>query len=576
MANSRDFTGKNRKFTGTKGIVAPKGTTGERVGSESGELRFNTTTELMEYYDGTQWKAIDAPPSISSITTNDATGSGTVLNADGSTLFTITINGGNFGNGLNVQFIGSTGTVYTAGNITRVSASQITCTTLSSMGTADDPYDVRVTNVSGLSIESLDAFTYNAPPVFTVASGQLGTVYDGQVISGTTLNAGATDAEGNTITFTIISGSLPGSGLSISSSTGAITGTLSGSPSLGNYPFVVRAATTEGTVERQFSIQVVANPFIVATGGTILTSGDFKTHVFTSPGTFTVSSAGTPAGSTTVEYLVVGAGGSGSGSSPGPNEFDYAGGGGGAGGYRQNYPSPAFGGFPVSAQGYPITVGAGGGAPGTTQRGVNGNPSIFSTITSTTGGGGGSGGSAGSHPGRNGNDGGSGGGGGGSGPSSGGSGNTPPVSPSQGNPGGPGFSSNPTAAGGGGGAGASGNAGTDTSPAIGGPAGVGSPIATDFFGPTAPSYGTPGPGPGRYFAGGGGGAGGYNSNPGRSGIGGSGGGGNGAGNGGPSPAAVAGTVNTGGGGGGAQTNSPQSNSGGNGGSGIVAIRYKFQ
>ena len=44
MANSRDFTGKNRKFTGTTGIILPKGTTGERVSSNSGEIRFNTTT----------------------------------------------------------------------------------------------------------------------------------------------------------------------------------------------------------------------------------------------------------------------------------------------------------------------------------------------------------------------------------------------------------------------------------------------------------------------------------------------------------------------------------------------------
>ena len=97
MANSRDFTGKNRKFTGTKGITVSKGTTGQRVGSESGELRFNTTTELMEYYDGNAWKPIDAPPTISSISTSDARGTNDILNADGSTLHTITITGGNLG-----------------------------------------------------------------------------------------------------------------------------------------------------------------------------------------------------------------------------------------------------------------------------------------------------------------------------------------------------------------------------------------------------------------------------------------------------------------------------------------------
>jgi hypothetical protein len=49
--------------------------------------------------------------------------------------------------------------------------------------------------------------------------------------------------------------------------------------------------------------------FIVATGGTVLTCGDFKTHVFTGPGTFTVSCAGNPLGSDSVDYLVVAGGG---------------------------------------------------------------------------------------------------------------------------------------------------------------------------------------------------------------------------------------------------------------------------
>ena len=55
-------------------------------------------------------------------------------------------------------------------------------------------------------------------------------------------------------------------------------------------------------------------PFVAATGGTITTSGDFKIHTFTSSGTFTVTNAGSPGGSNTVDYLVIaGGGGSGSG-----------------------------------------------------------------------------------------------------------------------------------------------------------------------------------------------------------------------------------------------------------------------
>jgi hypothetical protein len=419
MANSRDFTGKNRKFTGTKGIVTPKGTTGERVGSESGELRFNTTTELMEYYDGVQWKPIDAPPSISSITTSDAVGTNNILNADGSTLHTITITGGNFGVGVTVKFIGNTGTEYAAGNVTRVSNSSITCKTTSSMGTSDDPYDILVTNVSGLSATLEDAFTFNAPPVFTNASGPLGNVWDGRVVTGTTLNAGATDAEGNTITFSIVSGSLPGSGLTLSSSTGAITGTLAGSPANGNYPFVVRASTTEGVVERQFSIQKIDVP------------------------------------SVTVSYLVVAGGGGGGGNGHG--------GGGGAGGFRTGTASITVG-TTLTA-----TVGTGGTGSTSPGKGTNGNVSNFtgpgvSTIESAGGGGGGTqagGGAAG-------NSGGSGGGGEGNiGP--GGSGNTPNVSPSQGNNGSGGSGAPPHyGSGAGGGAGAGGGGGNSSTGGAGG------------------------------------------------------------------------------------------------------------
>lgn len=539
MANSRDFTGKNRKFTGTKGIITPKGTTGERVGSESGELRFNTTTELMEYFDGTTWKPIDAPPTISNISTSDSTGTNTILNADGSTLYTITINGGNFSLNPTVQFIGSTGTTYSATNVTRVSSSQITCKTTNTMGTTDDPYDVKVTNTSSLTAQLDDAFSYNAPPVFTRASGTLGTVYNGQVISGTTFNAGATDAEGNSITHTILSGSLPGSGLSIASSTGYITGTLSGSPSLGNYRFVVQASTTEGVVSREFSIDVVANPFITATGGTITTVGDYKIHTFTGPGSFVVSTAGSPAGSTKIDYLVVAGGGGGA-------NGDRNGGGGG-GGFRESVPSPAAwpasplanpgGGITASVTTYPITVG--GGGAGNSNPGSAGGSSTFSTITS--GGGGASGYSSGGQPGGSG-----GGGPAPSGPKAGGTGNSPPVSPPQGSNGGTGSHDGPNGgSGGGGGATSAGGAGSPNPPGTGGNGGAGATTSINNS-PTG-------------FSGGGGGGGDLGPR-----SGGAGGGANGN---------SSASANTGGGGGGTHNNGGD---GGNGGSGIVILRYKFQ
>jgi hypothetical protein len=505
MANSRDFTGKNRKFTGTKGIVTPKGTTGERVGSESGELRFNTTTELMEYYDGNQWKPIDAPPSILSVTTNDSTGSATVLNADGSTLYTVTINGGNFGTGLNVQFIGNTGTIYTAGNITRVSASQITCTTLSSMGAADDPYDVKVTNVSGLSIESLDALTFNAPPVFVNAT-QAFSVFVGDVITGSTINVSATDAESNTITYSIASGSLP-SGLTISSSTGYITGTVGGSQ--GNFSFVVRASTTEGAVERQYSIGTKELP----SGGTITTSGNTKIHSFTTSGSFV-----NPKNNLVTSYLVVAGGGGG-------GNVSNVTGGGGAGGMRT-------GSLTISNGTKTVTVGAGGA------KGALGLDSVYDSITSLGGGHGGGEGSGGQSGGS---------GGGGTYLNNGGAGTV-----GQGNNGGNGGQvGNIHPAGGGGGAGAPGATGVNGSAA----AGAGGAGAANSLSGSSVTY-----------AGGAGGGAWVGSSA--ASAGGSGGGGNGGYHS-ADGSATPGTNGLGGGGGGGW-NSGQSQSGG---SGVVIITY---
>jgi hypothetical protein len=286
--------------------------------------------------------------------------------------------------------------------------------------------------------------------------------------------------------------------------------------------------------------------YITATGGTITTSGNYKIHTFTGPGTFCVSCGGNPLGSNTLDYMVVaGGGGGGTGCSHGA--------GGGAGGFRESsgaasgcYTTSPLGScvsaLPVTVQGYPITVGGGGaGAPNPSPKfGGDGNNSIFSTITSTGGGGGGGWTDSAGRP-----------GGSGSGSASTtltnvGAGNTPPVSPPQGNPGGSVSPPSGQRMGGGGGAGEAGNTDGD---GFGGD-GVQTAISASAT-----------------FYAGGGGAGGSscgNANA----PGGDGGGGIGSGSG----AGGAGTANTGGGGGG----SFSSQNGGAGGSGIVIIRYKYQ
>ena len=75
--------------------------------------------------------------------------------------------------------------------------------------------------------------------------------------------------------------------------------------------------------------------FVTASGGTETTDGDFKVHTFNSSGTFTVNQAGNPAGSTTVDYMVIGGGGGGGFNGRFGNAEHSAGG--GAGGFRQSF-----------------------------------------------------------------------------------------------------------------------------------------------------------------------------------------------------------------------------------------------
>ena len=103
-------------------------------------------------------------------------------------------------------------------------------------------------------------------------------------------------------------------------------------------------------------------PFTI-TGGTVLTPGDgSRYHVFTSPGTLSVSSG--PGCSGTVSMLIVAGGGGGSG--PGPNFAGGAAGGGGGVVYSTSYQ--------IYRGNHPVSVGP-GGSGGSASNGTQGTPS---------------------------------------------------------------------------------------------------------------------------------------------------------------------------------------------------------
>ena len=155
---------------GTEGTKVAVGTTAQR-GSTQGQIRFNTTIGLAEYYDGSSFKAIDSPPTISSISPTSLGESQLSSNQ------TITITGGNFSTSPTVKIVGNDGTEINPASTTRNSVSQITITTpTSGITNANEAYDIKVTNTSGLAATLADALTINATPVFATNAGSFGTV----------------------------------------------------------------------------------------------------------------------------------------------------------------------------------------------------------------------------------------------------------------------------------------------------------------------------------------------------------------------------------------------------------------
>jgi hypothetical protein len=160
----------------------------------------------------------------------------------------VTITGTNFQSIPTVDAINaSTGAITTADSVAFTNATTIVATfTLSVDGT----YYLRAENNDGLAVRSTNALlTVSDAPAWTTAAGSLGTVSNGGTINFTVAATNAT-------TFGVQSGSLPG-GASLNTSTGAITGTESGSTATTTYTFTIRATDAEAqTADRQFTITI--------------------------------------------------------------------------------------------------------------------------------------------------------------------------------------------------------------------------------------------------------------------------------------------------------------------------------
>jgi len=412
----------NPVMGGLSGLTLPTGGTGDRGSPPVGTIRYNTDLGLVEQFNALGWQSVDAPPTVSSF-------SG-VINENTNT--TLTITGSNFKSGAAAYITGpAVSSIDRALATTWVTASTITVATnaqgVNYIGGA--AFGLKVVNPSGLGGSLDPAGFIDRDPVWTSPStnGSPTLIFNSARASATVAH-NATDSDGNAITYSLASGSLP-AGASLNTSTGAVTGfSAVGADATSTYTLRATSTSSTGglvsTQDRVFQITVKAP--VTQTYTSVTTTS------WTAPFTGTV------------QVLVVAGGGAGGGGTAG---------GGGAGGLVVH---PA---FPVTS-GTPYTVTVGGGAPMPTGQntgvGSNGGNSVFGGITAVGGGGG-----SGYPPGASGQNGGSGGGAGQypgwGGPFGHGSAtaNTTAGGTGYGNPGGQ-YSGSPGSHGGGGGGGAGG------------------------------------------------------------------------------------------------------------------------
>jgi hypothetical protein len=373
------------------GILAPVANTD--LGSPTnkyGNLYMSGNISL----NGTSLNSTNAiSPRVASIS---YVGDDTAANPAGGATITLTGSG----------FVGSSvyvgGTI--AGSVSVVSSTQITFTAPAKTAGS---YSLSVVNSDGATATFVPGMQYSGVPTWTTSAGSLGSVN-----TSTSVNFTVAATSDSAVAYSVTSGSLP-SGVSLNSSTGAITGTAPSVSSTTTYNFTIRATDSENQdTDRNFSITISViisiDYLIVAGGGGNDTGGatggggggGYLTTIggsqyAVSPGTLynivvgSGGATGSQGGNSTAFGLTAYGGGKGGGGGGG-----YLGGNGGSGGGGNiNGGAGGKGVYPGSSyisgprQGYDASQSSywqgGGGAGGTTTT-EYGGPGAANDITGTS------------------------------------------------------------------------------------------------------------------------------------------------------------------------------------------------
>ena len=257
-------------------IDVPDGATGSRPGTPSiGMLYFNTTTDNLEQYTSGGWAAIEQAPTVTSISPTSSTATGT----------SITFTGTGYKAGCTVAFVGTDGVALNAGSVSITNATTLVATT-PALSVANEPYDCKVTSPGGLAGQLTDGLDAGGTPTWTTSAGSLGSIRDDA--TGTHFTLVATDPDGGAITYAETTSVLSGAGLSLNTSTGAITGDPTDVGTSTDYNFTVSATDpSANAVSRSFIITVTPSYHLLASSSVGGETQFFQTDVLNTQQTTT-------------------------------------------------------------------------------------------------------------------------------------------------------------------------------------------------------------------------------------------------------------------------------------------------
>ena len=246
LKQNKFFDDTNIVDNGTEGTKVAVGTTAQR-GSTTGQWRYNSTTNFFEGVNNTGGiSSLEPVPTVSSVDDTEVD-SGAGGNQ------TIVVTGTNFTAGGTISFVGSSAE-FDAATTTLNSATQVTAVApKSSFLNAQEPYKVKFTSATGQSGQSgTGLINVDNTPTWTTSAGSLGSIREDA--TGNHFTVAATDSDGDTITYSLQSGSL--GGLSLNSSTGVISGDPTDVSSDTTLSFTLRATANSKTADRAFTITV--------------------------------------------------------------------------------------------------------------------------------------------------------------------------------------------------------------------------------------------------------------------------------------------------------------------------------